>query len=579
MSYDSGHTETQTALPDPLASAGVWNVGAWALPAAMLSLCSALVFASVIALLQFVGVQQELFVLPFPGALAISAAGALLAWVIVYRCRRRPGRLWPRIWALMLAVANSIITIVGLVYRDRSWALTLAVAGLASAIALAPRLAKLRPDSAMVQRVAPLSLLILFIIVPSALAVRNAIARQTADRVDARIRQFRVWTMAVKDVTDFDWPHMEDSADAPAKKIDMLKKLSFDHVTDDPELWHSATILGKDTELAAAMQALTDAVVAGFAPDRVPKVSGLREPAIRWNSQEKRWESYTQFSRLSDITGAYHQELGRLYRELASQDESGKIAKLIDYRQHYGTQKRILQTHLRQATRSWTDDWAVYKVPSHAELVGREAAAIDEVLRTPFAEDEAGSLAPAQLWRLTSLPLQEVKKLANGSPGCEGGNSVTGGRARGCHCQNFEEGDREYFRLDCYAYAPRKGSTGAELRIEMRLVYESMPWSRLGSMSQPAEVYFHFMIPDGRESDDFREEVMTGLASAARRFLRDGNVRSTDRGGSAAGGFTIEDRDGRVRVLRPTVVSLTGLTPEPKALRVRVIRADGASGG
>src|SRR6185295_3894910 len=120
------------------------------------------------------------------------------------------------------------------------------------------------------------------------------------------------------------------------------------------------------------------------------------------------------------------------------------------------------------------------------ELIGREKAPLDELLRTPFARSGEEKFAPADLWQLTSLPLYTTKRLAQGSPGC-GGRQRTQGppsqpqvrQAPGCRCQNFGEREYKYFRLDCYSYAPQKEGTGAELRIEMRLVYQSAPRMQL----------------------------------------------------------------------------------------------------
>ena len=558
MKAGAGHVESRTALPEPLASTGLWNVGSFALPATLLSFSSALVSVIVFAFLQSGGASRKLVVLPFPGTALIAAVAAALAWVIVWSCRNRPGSLWPRVWALFLTCSSAMVAVLGLIFHDRSWVLALAVAALSAAVALAPRLVKLRPNNAMVQRIAPLTLLILLVIVPSSCAVRRAIAGKTEERVDRRIQQVRLWTMQVQQATNFDWSKMEDSPAAAANAVESLKNLHFDGI-DDAELWRSAALLGKEAMLMREMQGLTVAVVAGLAPERVPRVSGLREAAIRWDDEEKRWQSYTKFSQLSEITGAYHQELGRLFGELASRDESGASASLVDYGQHYAAQRGVLQTQLNELANTWADHWAVFRVPQHGELIGRENAPLDALLQVSFATSDEDAFAPAQLWQLTSLPLSDVKRLA----------------APGCRYQNFEEREREYFRLDCYSYAPRKEGTGAELRIEMRLVYQSSFRERLGARSLPYEVFFHFLIPDGAESDEFREEVMTGLAAAARNYMREGgSVRSTDKGGSVAGGFTLEEHDVVVRVLRPSIVTLNGLTPEPKALLVRVLRSE-----
>ena len=575
-SYDAGHVETQSLLPEPLAGGGLWNVGTFALPSTMLSVASAAVFGAVFGFFRLGGAEQQLFVLPFPYTSLIGTAAAILAWCIALRCRHRPGRIWPRIWALALASLSSAIAVLGILIPDRSWVLALAVAALAAAATLAPRLAKLRPDSAWVQHVAPLSLLmILLVILPSSCAVRHIIAKETERRVDHQIQQFRLWTTEVSEITSFDWKRFEDSPDAAATEIEKLAKLSFKSAGNDAEIWRSAAILGKDGDLASAMQALTEQVVAGFDTARAPRVSDLKEPALHWDDQEKRWKAYAQFPKLSGIAGSYHQELGRLFADL--QDVPSEGVKQVEYRQHYTVQRQLLQRELNEIANGWADNWVAFRVPHHEELIGRTQAPLYELLHSSFIGNQEASYAPGDLWQLTSLPLYRLKKLVEGAPGCGGervdGHGETHAEARGCHCQSFDEHLHEYFRLDCYSYMPRKEGTGAELRVEMRIVYESLSMKRLGGQSFPSEIYFHFLIPEGMGNGEFSDSVMKDLAAAARRSSPYVNVRPSGRSGSSAGGFRIETNDAVVRVFRPVVVSLKGLSPEPQALMVRAVRS------
>lgn len=553
-SYEPGHKEHRTDLPDPLARHGVWSFGTLALPAPLLSAASACVLVVVWVFFHHDSNRLELFRLPFPYTALIAGSAAALAWVIAAVCRKRPGRPWPRVWALLLATTATTLTILGLVMPENPEVLALAVSSLAAAATLAPRLARVRPHSPMVQNVAPLTLaVVLFVILPSSCAVRNSLAAEAEDRVDRHIRQLRVWKVEVDEIRTFGWSRMEETPDPAAERVDQLRRLGFETASGDPDLWRAATILGKDEALSTALQALTDSVVAGLDPNTVPRVSALKEPAVRWNHHDKRWESYSRFAGLSEIAGKYHQEMGRLFRQLAVDDQSVDYEELVRSREHYSGQKSVVDEHLRAAG-TWADGWAAVRVDSEARV-----PSLYDVFRTPFA----GGYSPGDLWSLTALPMGQLREIA-----CESGN------VRGCRCLSYPDDGINYFRLDCYAYAPAAEGAGAELRMEMRLVYGSEPGRAVDERSWPLEVFFHFLVPPDHAIDNFREEVMADLSSAVRASSGDGNIRYTDRGTSAAGGFEIV-RDGRVvRVYRPRLVALRGLEPEQRALEVRVERTN-----
>jgi hypothetical protein len=174
------------------------------------------------------------------------------------------------------------------------------------------------------------------------------------------------------------------------------------------------------------------------------------------------------------------------------------------------------------------------------------------------------------------LPLSEVKRLVAGTPGCEAAGLASSREsptrnAPGCHCQNYTEAS-ELFRLDCYSYTPSPDSAGANLRIEMRLVYEEPSNASWQRWQLPLEVYFQFPIPKGTKSEAFCDEVMRDLASATGMVTPRGvRILPNDRGSSVVNGFTM--KDGRtVVVVKPSRQMLTGLTPEQEALVVRVYR-------
>ncbi|MFL6244772.1 MAG: hypothetical protein ACJ74H_02015 [Thermoanaerobaculia bacterium] len=560
-------------MPEPLTAGGVWGLTTIGLPSTQLSAASAALFVVVFAFLESGGAEQNLFILPWPGTATIAAIAAILSWTIAIRCRRRPGRVWPRAWALFLASANTATVAAAIVFRDQSSVLALAVAGLAASAALAPRLLKLRPDSPLIQRVAPLSMVVIAVaILPSTCAARRTIVKRTESRIGSQIHQFRRWADEVREITGRDWKRLEDEPEAAAEAVGNLKTLHFQGVTDDVSMWRAATLLGKDTELATAMMQLSDEVVAGLAPERIPRVSTFREPAVRWDGVTRRWVAYSRFQALSEITGDYHRELGRLYEELESGELSELHPKLADYQQHYKSNSALLKTYLNATAGTWADNWSAFRAP--VKLTGRARPTLHDLLRAPILRNEAGEFAPGDLSRLMALPLDHLKGLAAGSPGCEGGLEAGNQfRVPGCRCANYDERQREYYRLDCYSYAPAETGTGAELRIEMRLVYESAPNRRLSGWNVPSEIYFHFLIPGGQNKDQYPEIVMTDLSRAAREQDLDRvSVVPWTRNTSAASGFGVITSYEKLRVLRPTIETLEGLTPEATALRVRVVR-------
>ena len=548
-SHEGGHTQAQTVLPEPLSADSVWTRATFALPAAQLSVTSFAVLVTVFAFLQ-VGREHALFVLPATATFAIAAFAAALAWSIVLRCRHRPGRRAPRMWALFLAGFTSTVALLALLCRMSPIVLAFAVAGLTAALTLAPRLIKVQPDNAMAQRIAPLSLLAALIILPAACAVRHAVAQQTSRRVNDRIEQIRAWSAAIKEVTDHDWSQLEDHSDSAATEIETLKALDFRGEAQDIELWRSASLLGRDEELSAAMQQLTDQIVAGFDLERAPRVSILKEPALRWDVSERRWQSYARFAGLSEITGAYYHELGRLYTELGPASNMSENEQESRYAQHYAVDGQLLQRHLNEFSATWTDNWVVQEVPGHdGQLI-----AIRDLLASPFAQTDDGAFAAGDLLRLSSVSLSAMRQLAR--------------RARGCHLQSYEEHGQEYSRLDCYAYAPAQHGTGAELRAELRLVYWNSP-RRASRQQAPSEIYFHFVVPEGENGDRYVDVVMTGLAAAAQQSAPSAVIRRNGRSGSVASGFTLRDGSSGVRVFHPAVVTLVGLNSPRSAVVVR----------
>ena len=546
--FEPSHRETQTRLPDPLAGTGFLNIGTWALPAVALSIASAVVFAIVLLFLQHDLEIRSFFILPRAASFPLAAFSAALAWIIVLQCRRRPGRPLPRFWALALASLNSAIALLVLVLPKSSWANALLVAGLAAVVTLLPRLAKLRPDSGMVPLVAPLALIgVLLLVLPSVLLTGRTITEKNRSRVDEVIRQLRLWTAEVQEVSGYDWSQMEEAPDVAGRSVDRLEPVRAGELLRDADLWRQAVILGKEGELSTAATGLVDAAVAGFNPERVPKVSSLEEPAVYWDTYDGRWEASLAFPKASEVVGRYHQELGRIFAELDADEVLTESPGAVTLKQHCSLKKDELRRSLEAQMKTWVDNWAIFRVPDHGELLGRAEVSLVDLLQTPMTTSGTPALRPADLPQLLSLPLWIARQRSASAPGCR--------------ALEYDYKDASYYRLDCYSYAPQPGGLGADLRTEVRLVY------RLDKTDGPVEVYFLFPVPAaGSESLD--EALMADLANAVRK-VSGAEIHGNDLGGSVTTGFRVVQNEKTIRVLKPSLIPLLG---DQSAWQVRAER-------
>lgn len=549
---EAGHRELETEIPDPLEASGFRRLWTLSLPAVALSAASAVVFVLVPAFLMHDREMQELFVLPGRTGLALALVAALLAWGIVLTCRRRPGRPWPRWWCLFLALVNTALCILGLRIQESSVLDALSVAGLAAAVTLVPRLVKLRPDSSWVQLIAPLSFLgVLLVVLPAVAWTGQRTVNAKRACVEEAIAQLRRWTTEVQEVSRLGWARLEADPDAVGKVVDRLELVQPQGLLANARLWHEAAILGRDGELAAAAAGLADAAVVGLHPDQVPRVSTFQEPAVFWSTSSRRWETGLAFPPASEVAGRYHQQIGRIFDEVEPEGSPPTSRAWIDLKQHCSDAKETLRQQLRSQEGTWTDGWAVYRVPSHKELLGRSEIPLVDLLQTSMAGGDEGLLRPADLPNLMRVTLHEVE---------------TQRRLQGCRdTGRYFNGSYQHFRIDCYAYLPQKRGLGAELRVEMRLVYAAgCRYCTLRYSQYPEEVYFLFPIPDDVDSKQYERKVMIDLMNAV-RAVSSVPVSVWDLSGSAENGFRIGD----IRVNRSRPEELPG---GQRALVVRAVR-------
>ena len=316
------HRESQRDIPDPVAPSHPLALGTLCLPVTFITGASLLVYILVFAALRASEGLRELFRLQYVEALAVAAA--LIAWFVTIRCQRRPGRLFPRIWALGLSLVNTFLAIylgyellLGNTVFPLFHAATLA--GLASAIALFPRLVRVRPDQRMLQWIGPLTFFgTLLIFVPAGHWLGAKEVQRTGDELRGLMASLDRVSAGLSEVVAHPWESLADAAEPARAQVDLLEGLGtgIDRRFLSPEIWHKAEVVGLDDELSKSLESLYSAVVGGLAPEAGPRLSALDQPAIWYDPERRQWKKSPRFPELSATVGAYAKGFGQVGQRL-----------------------------------------------------------------------------------------------------------------------------------------------------------------------------------------------------------------------------------------------------------------------
>ena len=250
----------------------------------------------------------------------------------------------------------------------------------------------------------------------------------------------------------------------------------------------------------------------------------------------------------------YYARLGGLFAILDPRRIEGTSSSLESYRERYGRERERLRAHLLATQEEWTDQWAVARVPDIARLVNPVEPSLARLLQIPLVTNELDALAPADLPKLLALDVEQARDLAAQVPGC--------------HVRRYREEESAYERVDCESYAPvTEGALGAELRVEMRLVFVKPGGLDVPQDQRPTEVFFLFPVPEDQAEGGYLDEVAKSVADAAAARW-DGDLRLLDRSGSALDGFALEGSG------QPVVVHRPRLVPFLQGRKAVVVRAE-----
>jgi hypothetical protein len=493
QSFDAGHEETQRSLPGLIQSG--WYPGIWALPATTLSMASSLVFAIVLAFLLAGETSRALFRLPMAAAWALAAA--LLAWIVAVGCRNRPGRQLPRVWLIILSAGTTILAAVCFVGGEAALSPLVqasVLASLAATVTLLPRLLHLQPADRLVQHIAPLALaFVLLVTLPVSFYIGRRAVKDQQRRVEATVVELAREAGEVRAASTFTGSNGAERQEDVLRQVEQLRNLPIERWLPDRYLWQGAARLGEDGRLATAYRDLLDAVVTGIDPAHAPT---LCHP--QFNGSNRGWSRDPRFPDLSAAVAGYHLRTGQILQHLAP--PAGESQALRDLGTYYDQKAREVESHLAAMAKTWNEDWVPSLLAARGPDPGSSLSPLVELLRRPLPPD--GSLRPASLERLLALKLGQAQRMAD--------------PRHGCADRSYREGDLQYFRIDCYAYAARPAANppSADLRVEMRIVYKWQEQRSLRRSDLPAEIYFLFPVPPGTDPAKYRDDVMLALETA-----------------------------------------------------------------
>jgi hypothetical protein len=517
----------------PTESRGLDRWLLWGLPATTLSVASMVALVAVFAALQLEPRLRTLFRIPVPEA--VAALGALAAWVVTLAGGSRPGRVFPRLWALTLALLGTLV-VPGALWpplAKTSWVHALACAVLSAAAILVVRLVHIRPQSWLMRGAGALGLALVTasVILSSAVIAPWAIERREA-RVAVEVLALEARAAALRKLAEELPEAMIDpaAAEGVSRRVQAISSPGL----PDLHLWREALVLGREEELAAAVASLLEVSGQVLADPRSPGLGGLGEPVVRWDRPGQRWVESANLVPASRAMGNVFLQLGEFMSSLGEGLAQWPEPVRATLEPVFQRERDRVLAGARSWRSSWSGGWLVERLPE--ELRGDPrgtdlASVLDHDL-----DPEHPARRASDPWDLMHLTVRDSRALAERSPDCQ--------------LRVYSEEGKAYRCLDCDAFEAAEGDAGARLRVEIRLVYEApLTDQPLEGRWLPAEVYYLFPVPAGNRSTIYRSFVAKNLQDAfARRSA--GHLYTRDRGAPVEEGFLLR-WGGRVLAFSP----------------------------
>lgn len=562
------HRESVTSRTPPTvfgASRGPFRLLAVALPSEMVSAASLITIGLVFASLSFNESQQYFFRMKswwLPPA--FSAVGLVISLLIVLVGGRRPGPLWPRVWAILLVLLNATLVLAALAAGVLPPAATgmlpavplwladpfplhsLTISVTAGTGVLLARLVPVHPMHLSVQAAAPVASAVFMVLAywPSAIYIASEIAaeKRILEAMASRLNE------ATRDLTtaahfDYTAPAEEGETQRVDEALAGLA-LPTELPLPDSRRWRAAGVLERGGEmkpgqLETSVRAFIDAIHDVSLPDALPPLRGGR---FRLNPTDATYfqDPDQRFERPVDLALRYYRPAAAWLPLLARLEQGPVAAQAVERRRDIAAGLAPLARQGDSAWRSWQ-----IQLLDDLDPPGRLA----EVLALPMGVGTPAAL-DAQSW--TRLPWRRANALRGPAGPCDAtGPRVTRRESIIAPDDRLSEEELEERQLGlatfyigtiidafavirCFAYHPPFGDGRDPDNLvvtEMRLNYSvsgrvlpspnvcrSMPCGRGAIIPQsdmPSSVELLIDIPPGADAN-FQNEVGAALAPAVK---------------------------------------------------------------
>nr|VFJ50022.1 MAG: hypothetical protein BECKDK2373C_GA0170839_102730 [Candidatus Kentron sp. DK] len=291
------HQETEKNIPRAEKNPVLWRFLVWGLPGEALTFASIVVFAIVSVVSLWSSAQRQLLAFPFERLVTVGILSVIFLfalWLVVV-VSRRPGKLWPRLWAFLSMVLPGVLIAGFLLVEFRLletvWTPLLSALSLASFSSLAVlylRRLPLGPDSRWLRPIGPLALVV-------GIAMGSAGAWQFSEQAFT-IQQERIDTYLAKldgmrqeQRTTERETLFEEALPMDGERMVIPPPPRLDDIGPDPDLRRISKVLGRESELDTKLRDVMSGAVRGRAmmiADTTGTLAAIREHD--WNSVETR---------------------------------------------------------------------------------------------------------------------------------------------------------------------------------------------------------------------------------------------------------------------------------------------------